>query len=236
MRQNTFRRKKIKKWLAVAGLFLCLLVAAVPVYADEETTTAAPETTTETTAAAEKETPKEQETTKAAEPEKKEAEPAKEETATQILPTGNLTLVDDVISATDAHREFLTVVSKDGSYFYIVIDRDTEGAGNVYFLNLVDNQDLYKLTGEKAPAVSETATDTQIVLEPQTDSQKDVAAEQETLSEEEAAAQKQKSLMITVGVGAAIVVGVVIYVLKKKKGKQTAKQEFDLSDFDEDDE
>lgn len=224
MRQTTFKLKRVRKWLAAAGLFLCLLVIAVPVYAEEETTTAA--TTTATT---DTETKKESETTKADEPEKKEPETVKEET----LPTGNLTLVDDVISAADAHREFLTVVSKDGSYFYIVIDRDTEGAGNVYFLNLVDDQDLYRLTGEKAPEVVETET---VVVD--TEQQKEqVDDKQKTeLTEEEKAAQKQKSLMITVGVGAAIVVGVVIYVLKKRKGKQTAKQEFDLSDFDDDDE
>lgn len=224
MRQTTFKLKRVRKWLAAAGLFLCLLVIAVPVYAEEETTTAA--TTTATT---DTETKKESETTKADEPEKKEPETVKEET----LPTGNLTLVDDVISADDAHREFLTVVSKDGSYFYIVIDRDTEGAGNVYFLNLIDDQDLYRLTGEKAPEVVETET---VVVD--TEQQKEqVDDKQKTeLTEEEKAAQKQKSLMITVGVGAAIVVGVVIYVLKKRKGKQTAKQEFDLSDFDDDDE
>lgn len=224
MRQTTFKLKRVRKWLAAAGLFLCLLVIAVPVYAEEETTTAA--TTTATT---DTETKKESETTKADELEKKEPETVKEET----LPTGNLTIVDDVISAADAHREFLTVVSKDGSYFYIVIDRDTEGAGNVYFLNLVDDQDLYRLTGEKAPEAVETET---VVID--TEQQKEqVDDKQETeLTDEEKAAQKQKSLMITVGVGAAIVVGVVIYVLKKRKSKQAAKQEFDLSDFDDDDE
>ena len=224
MRQTTFKLKRVRKWLAAAGLFLCLLVIAVPVYAEEETTTAA--TTTATT---DTETKKESETTKADEPEKKEPETVKEET----LPTGNLTLVDDVISAADAHREFLTVVSKDGSYFYIVIDRDTEGAGNVYFLNLVDDQDLYRLTGEKAPEVIETET----VVVDNEQQKEQVDDKQETeLTDEEKAAQKQKSLMITVGVGAAIVVGVVIYVLKKRKSKQAAKQEFDLSDFDDDDE
>lgn len=234
MRSNTFRMRKVKKWLAVAGLFLCLLLTAVPVYADEEPTTAAAiETTAETTTA---ETKTEEGTTKAAEPETKQEEKAESKPEVSSLPTGNLTLVDDVISAADAHREFLTVVSKDGSYFYIVIDRDTDGAGNVYFLNLVDNQDLYKLTGEKAPTVSEEEADTQIILDPQKDSQKDSAEEQKTVTAEEAAAQKQKSLMITVGVGAAIVVGAVIFVLKKRKNKQAAKQEFDLSDFEDDDE
>ena len=235
-------KRKISKWLATAGLFLCLLLTAVPAYADEETTSATQTTaatTAETTTAAkdEKETSAEPETTKAPEPETKEPETELEKETGQaktedVLPTGNLTLVDDVISAADGHREFLTVVSKDGSYFYIVIDRDTQGAGNVYFMNLVDNQDLYKLTGEKATEVKETTVPS--ILPQQ---EKETDAEQETtLSEEEVAAQKQKSLMITVGFGAAIVIGVVIYVLKKKKSKKQSKAEFELSDFDDDDE
>ncbi len=230
MKLNMSRRKKISKWLASAGLFLCLLLTAVPVYADEPTTAATETTTTaETTAAEEKET-KEPETAKAEEKETKTDKTAETET----IPVGNLTLVDDVISAADAHREFLTVVSKDGSYFYIVIDRDSQGIGNVYFMNLVDNQDLYKLTGEKAQEVKEQET---VVKPVQQQQENEVDTEQETqLSEEEAAKQKQKSLMITVACGAAIVIGVVIYVLKKRKTKKKSKTEFDLSDYDDNDE
>ena len=67
------------------------------------------------------------------------------------LPPGNLTLAEDVISTKYGNREFLTVYSREGDYFYIIIDRDTEGAGNVWFLNMVDDQDLYSLVGEKYP-------------------------------------------------------------------------------------
>ena len=222
MKPNTFKRKKFCKWLAAAGLFLCLLLTALPVHAEEETT-AATQTQQETTAE-----------------KKEEAETKQEEEKTdgkqqeEMLPTGNLTLVDDVISAADGHREFLTVVSKDGSYFYIVIDRDAQGAGNVYFLNLVDNQDLYKLTGEKATEVKEQET---IVKPVQQQEQENGDPEQETkLSEEEVAKQKQKSLMITVGVGAAIAVAVILYLLKKKKTRKQTSTEYDLSDFEDDDE
>ena len=209
MRPNMFIRKKITKGLAVAGLFLCLFLTAVPVHAEEPATTASQ---TETAAEAKEETPDE----------------------VEALPGGNLTLVDDVITADDAHREFLTVVSKDGSYFYIVIDRDTPGAGNVYFLNLVDNQDLYKLTGEKAPEVKEPETEVKPDFVPQKQEPEEEPDQAQT--EEEAAKQKRKALMITVGFGAAIIAALVIYLLKKRKDKKRAKVEYDLSDFEDDDE
>ena len=133
MRSNTFRWKKICKGLAAAGLFFCLVLPALPVFAEEPATAA--ETVIET---------------------KAEEEKAAETTA---LPEGNLSLAEDVVSAVEGNKEFLTVVSKDGSYFYIVIDRDHPGAGNVYFLNLVDNEDLFRLTGEKPP---ETETQAEI--------------------------------------------------------------------------
>ena len=209
MRPNMFIRKKITKGLAVAGLFLCLFLTAVPVHAEEPATTASQ---TETAAEAKEETPDE----------------------VAVLPGGNLTLVDDVITADDAHREFLTVVSKDGSYFYIVIDRDTPGAGNVYFLNLVDNQDLYKLTGEKAPEVKEPETEVKPDFVPQKQEPEEEPDQAQT--EEEAAKQKRKALMITVGFGAAIIAALVIYLLKKRKDKKRAQVEYDLSDFEDDDE
>ena len=210
MRSNMFIRKKITKGLAATGLFLCLFLTAVPVHAEEPATAASQ---TETTAEAKEETPD----------------------AFEALPGGNLTLVDDVITADDAHREFLTVVSKDGSYFYIVIDRDTPGAGNVYFLNLVDNQDLYKLTGEKAPEVKEPETE----VKPDFVPQKQEPEEEEpgpVQTEEGTAKQKRKALMITVGFGAAIIVALVIYLLKKRKDKKAARAEYDLSDYEDDDE
>ena len=210
MRLNMFTRKKITKGLAIAGLFLCLFLTTVPVHAEEPETAAQQ---TETAAEAKEETPG----------------------AVEELPGGNLTLVDDVITADDAHREFLTVVSKDGSYFYIVIDRDTPGAGNVYFLNLVDNQDLYKLTGEKAPEVKDPETE----VKPDFVPQKQEPEEEEpdpAQTEEETAKQKRKALMITVGFGAAIIVALVIYLLKKRKDKKRAQVEYDLSDFEDDEE
>ena len=73
-------------------------------------------------------------------------------TGEALTPDGNLTLIDDILQAgafvsdetERAEKQFITVQSKNGNYFYLVIDRagDTE---NVYFLNLVDEADLMAL-------------------------------------------------------------------------------------------
>lgn len=85
-----------------------------------------------------------------------------------LTPVGNLTLIDDILQDENIagvesveneqkSKQFITVQSKNGNYFYIIIDRsgDTE---NVYFLNLVDEADLFALleteedTAETEPA------------------------------------------------------------------------------------
>ena len=49
-------------------------------------------------------------------------EPQKEE---PLTPDGNATLVDDF----GGNKQLITVTTKNGNYFYILIDRDDEGEG-----------------------------------------------------------------------------------------------------------
>ncbi|MFV0503053.1 MAG: DUF4366 domain-containing protein [Lachnospirales bacterium] len=72
-----------------------------------------------------------------------------------LTPDGNLTLVDDIDGETAADKQFVTLVSKNGNYFYLVIDRAGDKE-NVYFLNLVDEADLLALMEEKPTKQPET--------------------------------------------------------------------------------
>jgi len=61
-----------------------------------------------------------------------------------LTPPGNLSLVDDATVTTIEDKQFMTVTTKNGNVFYIVVDRDGNNE-NVYFLNLVDELDLIAL-------------------------------------------------------------------------------------------
>ena len=78
----------------------------------------------------------------------------KEETP-PLTPKGNATLVDDY----GGNKQLITVTTKGGNYFYILIDRANEDKETaVHFLNQVDEADLMALmedgeTAEETPAV-----------------------------------------------------------------------------------
>ena len=80
-----------------------------------------------------------------------------------LTPGGNLSLIDDILQTESVggeddelqQKQFITVQSKNGNYFYLVIDRSGE-TENVYFMNLVDEADLMALieTDEEVAACS----------------------------------------------------------------------------------
>lgn len=72
---------------------------------------------------------------------------APKEDSKPLTPEGNMTLVDDQggSAAEKKERQFLTVTSRKGNYFYLIIDRANDGTENVHFLNQVDEADLLPL-------------------------------------------------------------------------------------------
>ena len=71
-----------------------------------------------------------------------------------LTPDGNLSLIDDIGSPTASGKQFITVETKNGNVFYLIIDRDDEGEETVHFLNQAD---LLTLMGDDAPAAETPA-------------------------------------------------------------------------------
>lgn len=138
------KNKKITRlFAAMLAVALCATVFAVPAFASGGegepyyTETAEPEVT-EPAPTPEPEEP----TTGGMEP---EGQP--------LTPEGNATLVDDFYG----DKQLITVTTKAGNYFYILIDRANEDAETaVHFLNQVDDADLMALM-EDGEAMEEPA-------------------------------------------------------------------------------
>ena len=131
--------------LVLFGLFCCLGFSMTAyAQASPPPETAAPTTTvpaTTTTAPA----------TSTPEPTSKPTPapvPTSQPSTSALTPQGDLTLVDDIQTGS---KQIMTVVTKSGNYFYIVIDR-SGSKENVYFLNLVDESDLMAIINGKKDA------------------------------------------------------------------------------------
>lgn len=79
---------------------------------------------------------------------------SKESSTKPFTPTGNVCLEDDIQTTESNTKQFITVVTKNGNYFYIIIDRDSEGKENVHFLNQVDESDLMAILEEDDSSVT----------------------------------------------------------------------------------
>ena len=84
--------------------------------------------------------------------EEEEAVTVTDEETGALTPEGNLTLVDDYHTnySDGSGQQFITLVSKSGNTFYLVIDRNAKGENTVHFMNLVDEADLLALMEEDA--------------------------------------------------------------------------------------
>ena len=162
-----------------------------------------------------------------------------------LTPEGNMTLVDDDTSSSTKERQFLTVTSRKGNYFYLIIDRANDGTENVHFLNQVDEADLLPLVEtsdeEDTPAacsctekcrVGAVNTACEICAVKMTGC---VGKEPEPEPEPEPETEPEKKG----GVNAASIVlaillagGGAVYFLKFRKKKPDVRGQDDLDDYD----
>ncbi len=146
-----------------------------------------------------------------------------------LTPEGNLTLVDDVETNSIEDKQFITMQSKNGNYFYLVIDR-SGNTENVYFLNLVDEADLLALI-EDAPQVDISPNvDTTVPTDP-TESGTTIMPENE--EEVEGVNTVMLALIGILGLGGG---GTFYYLKFVKPKKNESKPTMNLEDyeFDED--
>ena len=158
-----------------------------------------------------------------------------DETSGALTPEGNLTLVDDYhTSYSDGSgQQFITLVSKSGATFYLVIDRNAKGQQTVHFMNLVDEADLLALMEEDAADAYTAEKEAAAQAE-----QDRLKAEEEAkkAAEEEAAASgteqpkenkvtKIASGFLGVVVLIALVAGGIFYAFAKQKQKKQAEKE-----------
>lgn len=172
-----------------------------------------------------------------------------------LTPDGNLTLIDDIGSTTAAGKQFITVETKNGNVFYLIIDRDDKGEETVHFLNQVDEADLLALMEDGETAAANTAivctctdkcvpgdVDTSCPvcknnMSECTGKEAATSTEPEPDESEEPAAEKKSGagallavlLILAAGGGAAAY----FLVLKPKQGKKVPS---DLDDLDLEDE
>ena len=216
-----------KKWPRASGLLLvmllCLSILSVPAYAKTDVSKAI---TASSDSIEEAVVPTVEHA--ASEP-VKETEP---EAAVPLTPEGNLTIVDDLEGEQTEDKQFITVKTKAGNTFYLIIDRAGK-ENNVYFLNLVDEADLRALMeedGNLEPLPGEGAVPT--VPEPEPEPTPEPETEVEEPEPAESMNPTPIILVILILLGGG---GLWYFKLRKPKPSVKGSSHLDEYSFDDDD-
>ncbi len=165
-----------------------------------------------------------------------------------LTPDGSLTLVDNVDDEDAENMQFMTVTTRDGSYYYIIIDR-SGSEDNVYFLNAVDAADLMNvMTDEEKEELAESASSeteesstdiiTPTLIDDDSESGGDATETEDNKDVDSEMQNKAGTALPILGVFAfigALIAGA-YYLLKIKPEKEQAKDVDEDREFYDDDE
>lgn len=149
--------------------------------------------------------------------------PSPTETPKRTISTeGSGHVVDNITDTNSENLQFITVTAKDGSVFYIVIDKQNSN-DNVYLLNTVDESDLAALVNGYAPLATAMPTPAAETAAPEagTEAIKTVSKDSPISG---------TTLILILAVLAAAGIG--IYYFKVVIPKKKLEQADDLDDFD----
>ena len=152
-----------------------------------------------------------------------------------LYPQGNMTIVSDISGEAANEKEFITVVSKNGNYFYIIIDRSADGENTVHFLNKVDEADLLSLLSEDEreaylQAQQPAATPEPTPMPTPTPTPTPVPSQEPQPVETDARNEARATVLI--GLIALMAVLIILFLRSKKGGKSSAKGSVNLDDYD----
>ena len=158
-----------------------------------------------------------------------------------LTPEGNLTLVDDIDESHSEALQYMTVQTKGGNYFYIVVDRSGD-EDNVYFLNMVDEADIMALMDKETQdkfneammpsGKSEEIKDDSTILFSNQDVNKE-ADIKENKPGKDKSSSPAAILIVFLVIGAAVAGG--YYFFKIKPGKNQPDEDDDLEFYDDED-
>ena len=159
-----------------------------------------------------------------------------------LTPDGNLSLVDDIGPITGEGQQFVTLVTKAGNYFYLIIDRNEKGEENVHFLNMVDERDLFTLMEEDDQNIYNERLAAEQAAKEAAEKAAQEAAEKESEADSDAEKEKESGksrsmlplLLIPLVIAAAGGGWFYVQTKKKKQAVNTPDPDADYTDEDDD--